>query len=160
VYLCSTKTSRQKYNNTVIPFFICVIHCNHKIEISNYKRQKIPVMAIMITDECINCGACEPECPNNAIYEGGAEWTYADGTSLKGIITTLDGNEVDADGRFEPKDMDVYYIVTDKCTECVGFHDEPQCAAVCPVDCCVDDPEYRETEDELLAKKDFMHLGQ
>ena len=27
-------------------------------------------MAIIITDECINCGACEPECPNNAIYEG------------------------------------------------------------------------------------------
>ncbi|MBL7945411.1 MAG: 4Fe-4S binding protein, partial [Flavobacteriales bacterium] len=39
-------------------------------------------MAIMITDECINCGACEPECPNNAIYEGGAEWRLADGTSL------------------------------------------------------------------------------
>lgn len=27
-------------------------------------------MAIIITDNCINCGACEPECPNNAIYEG------------------------------------------------------------------------------------------
>ena len=26
-------------------------------------------MAIMITDECINCGACEPECPNTAIYD-------------------------------------------------------------------------------------------
>jgi NAD-dependent dihydropyrimidine dehydrogenase PreA subunit len=24
-------------------------------------------MAIIITDECINCGACEPECPNNAL---------------------------------------------------------------------------------------------
>ncbi|MBM3403054.1 MAG: ferredoxin, partial [Bacteroidetes bacterium] len=28
-------------------------------------------MAIKITDECINCGACEPECPNNAIYDAG-----------------------------------------------------------------------------------------
>ncbi len=28
----------------------------------------------MITEECINCGACEPECPNTAIYEGGAAW--------------------------------------------------------------------------------------
>ena len=27
-------------------------------------------MAIIITDECINCGACEPECPNDAIYQG------------------------------------------------------------------------------------------
>jgi ferredoxin len=27
-------------------------------------------MATMITEECINCGACEPECPNEAISEG------------------------------------------------------------------------------------------
>ncbi len=27
-------------------------------------------MATIITDECINCGACEPECPNSAISEG------------------------------------------------------------------------------------------
>lgn len=24
----------------------------------------------MITDECINCDVCEPECPNGAIYQG------------------------------------------------------------------------------------------
>jgi ferredoxin len=115
-------------------------------------------MAIMITDECINCGACEPECPNNAIYEGGAEWKFEDGTSLSGTLTTPSGTDISASEVNEPVDMDVYYIVTDKCTECVGFHDEPQCAAVCPVDCCVDDPEHEETEDQLLAKKDFMHL--
>lgn len=115
-------------------------------------------MAIMITDECINCGACEPECPNNAIYEGGMEWKYSDGTGLKGQTEKLDGTQIDADSENEPVDMDVYYIVTDKCTECVGFHDEPQCAAVCPVDCCVDDPEHRESEEDLLAKKEFMHL--
>ena len=40
-------------------------------------------MAIIITEECINCGACEPECPNNAIYEGGVEWRLSDGTSAK-----------------------------------------------------------------------------
>jgi len=27
-------------------------------------------MALMITDECINCDVCEPECPNNAISQG------------------------------------------------------------------------------------------
>ena len=27
-------------------------------------------MATMITSDCINCGACEPECPNNAITQG------------------------------------------------------------------------------------------
>src|SRR5207244_11574156 len=27
-------------------------------------------MATTITNDCINCGACEPECPNNAISQG------------------------------------------------------------------------------------------
>ena len=27
-------------------------------------------MALMITDDCINCDVCEPECPNDAIYQG------------------------------------------------------------------------------------------
>jgi ferredoxin len=48
-------------------------------------------MAIKITEECINCGACEPECPNNAIYEGGVEWAIADGTDVKGSFTLVDG---------------------------------------------------------------------
>ncbi|MFN8712788.1 MAG: 4Fe-4S binding protein [Bacteroidota bacterium] len=115
-------------------------------------------MAIKITDECINCGACEPECPNNAIYEGGAEWRFADGTSLKGMFTSKTGINADSDTAQEPVQMDFYYIVTDKCTECVGFHDEPQCAAVCPVDCCVDDENHRESKEELLAKKASLHL--
>ncbi|HTL80091.1 MAG TPA: 4Fe-4S dicluster domain-containing protein [Bacteroidia bacterium] len=115
-------------------------------------------MAIKITDECINCGACEPECPNNAIYEGGAEWRFSDGTSLKGMFTPKGGTAVDAETAQTPVSMDVYYIVSDKCTECTGFHDEPQCAAVCPVDCCVDDENHRETKEELLAKKEALHL--
>jgi ferredoxin len=51
----------------------------------------------------------------------------------------------------------VYYIVPDKCTECQGFHEEPQCAAVCPVDCCIPDALHKETEEQLLAKKAIMH---
>lgn len=114
-------------------------------------------MAIKITDECINCGACEPECPNNAIYEGGVEWRMSDGTSLSGSQTLSDGRIIDADDAQAPVSNDIYYIVSDKCTECVGFHDEPQCAAVCPVDCCVDDENFRESEDELTNKKERMH---
>ncbi|MGY2134021.1 4Fe-4S dicluster domain-containing protein [Hymenobacter sp. HD11105] len=114
-------------------------------------------MAIMITDECINCGACEPECPNNAIYEGGAQWRWADGTSLKEV--EVDGGAVVvATAPQTPVSDEYYYIVSDKCTECVGFHEEPQCAAVCPVDCCVDDPDLRETQEELLRKKEWLHL--
>jgi ferredoxin len=54
-------------------------------------------MAIIITEDCINCGACEPECPNNAIYEGGEEWKVADGTSLKGPFQTMGGTTIDAE---------------------------------------------------------------
>jgi ferredoxin len=75
-------------------------------------------MAYKITDECINCGACEPECPNQAITAGD----------------------------------DIYLIDPEKCTECVGHHDASQCAAVCPVDCCVPDPDHKETHEELMAK--------
>jgi ferredoxin len=114
-------------------------------------------MAIRITDECINCGACEPECPNNAIYEPGSEWAYQDGTGLNGVVE-LRGQTIDATLRNNPLSNEIYYIVPDKCTECVGFHEEPQCAAVCPVDCCLADPDHVETKEELLVKKEAMHV--
>lgn len=115
-------------------------------------------MAIIITDECINCGACEPECPNNAIYEGGIEWAIEDGTSVKGAFKLEDGSMVDASNKMIPIEDDYYYIVPDKCTECAGFHEEPQCAAVCPVDCCVPDPDREESEKVLLDRKARLHL--
>ncbi|CAM1335222.1 4Fe-4S dicluster domain-containing protein [Tenacibaculum aestuariivivum] len=114
-------------------------------------------MAIIITDECINCGACEPECPNTAIYEGAVEWKYNEGTSLKGNIKLSNGESVDADAEQEPVSDEFYFIAPDKCTECVGFHEEPQCAAVCPVDCCVPDDAVVETKEELLDKQKFLH---
>src|SRR5687768_585477 len=80
-------------------------------------------MATMITIECINCGACEPECPNNAISQG------------------------------DP----VYVIDPLLCTECVGFHDYEACAAVCPVDVCVTDPNNIETEEALIARARTIH---
>lgn len=82
-------------------------------------------MALLINDECIACGVCEPECPNSAISEG------------------------------DP----LYVIDPELCTECVGAHDTPQCAEVCPVDACVADPDYRETHDELEAKYENIHQG-
>jgi len=114
-------------------------------------------MAIIITDECINCGACEPECPNNAIYEGAMEWRFSDGTELSGDVVSPSGDAISADEEQEPVSYDLYYIVADKCTECHGFHDEPQCQEVCPVDCCVPDEDNIEDEEELNAKKAFLH---
>jgi ferredoxin len=95
-------------------------------------------MATMITSECINCGACEPECPNTAIYQGGVEWD-------------LNGE------RHPPISNDIFYIVPQKCTECVGFYDHEACAAVCPVDCCVPNPEIVETEAELIGRAQQLH---
>ncbi len=75
-------------------------------------------MALIITDDCINCAVCEPECPNLAIFEG----------------------------------EEIFGIDPDRCTECVGHFDEPQCQLVCPVDCIPVHPERIENRDELLAK--------
>lgn len=114
-------------------------------------------MAIIITDECINCDACISECPNNAIYEPDQKWSYSEKTSLSGMVTTLDGKQIDADKENEPLSDEFYFIVPDKCTECKGFHDEPQCASVCPVDCCIPDTNHVENESDLLKKKAWLH---
>ena len=95
-------------------------------------------MATTITNECINCGACEPECPNSAIYAGAVPWEL-DGASGPAIA------------------QDIYYIVPSKCTECVGFYDHEACAAVCPVDCCIPDPANLESEAVLLARARKLH---
>jgi len=114
-------------------------------------------MAIKITDECINCGACEPECPNGAIYAGGEEWRYADKTNLSGAFTSKNGFSGDAGAGQAAISDDLYYIVPDKCTECQGFHEEPQCASVCPVDCCVPDEDHVESKEVLMERKDLLH---
>jgi len=46
-----------------------------------------------------------------------------------------------------------YYVIDpDRCTECVGHHDEPECASLCPVDCIPLDPERKETKEQLMDK--------
>lgn len=46
----------------------------------------------------------------------------------------------------------IYEINPDKCTECQGHFDEPQCVSVCPVDCIPKDPAYPESAEQLLEK--------
>jgi len=75
-------------------------------------------MALMITEECINCDVCEAACPNEAISAG----------------------------------VEYYEIDPDRCTECVGHFEEPQCRLVCPVDCIPLDPNHAESKPVLLAK--------
>ncbi len=47
----------------------------------------------------------------------------------------------------------VYVIDPERCTECVGFYDKPQCIEACPLDCISKDPQYPESNAELLAKQ-------
>jgi len=114
-------------------------------------------MAIKITEECINCGACEIKCPNKAIYEGNVEWSFSYGTSDSQFLKN-DNTIVRSDELQRPVSDKVYYIVPEKCTECVGFHDEPQCVSVCPIDCCIPDEGNRETKEELQVKKDRIKV--
>lgn len=51
----------------------------------------------------------------------------------------------------------IYIIDPELCTECVGFHDEPQCVEVCPTDAIHPDPDHKESREELLAKKKKIH---
>ena len=46
----------------------------------------------------------------------------------------------------------IFTIDPDKCTECVGHYDTPQCVDVCPIDCIKPDPARVEDKDELLVK--------
>lgn len=47
---------------------------------------------------------------------------------------------------------DIYEIVPDQCTECVGHFAEAQCVAICPVNCIIVDPNHVESEQQLLEK--------
>ena len=49
--------------------------------------------------------------------------------------------------------LEFYEIEPDRCTECVGHFDEPQCRKLCPVDGCIPlDPAHIETREQLLLK--------
>jgi len=94
----------------------------HALNIARLAHEET-TMATIITEECINCGACEPECPNEAISEG----------------------------------EDIYVIDPERCTECVGFHGDEACQSVCPVECCIPNPDIRENEIDLLMKAKALH---
>ena len=71
-------------------------------------------MAIMITDDCINCGACAVECPTEAIY-GPGENCRDNGKSFKSFS------------------VDHFFIVISKCDECLSLK-KIKCLSICPMD--------------------------
>ena len=46
----------------------------------------------------------------------------------------------------------IYEIAPNRCTECVGHFDTPQCVEVCPVECIIVDVDHLESQDALMAK--------
>ncbi len=48
--------------------------------------------------------------------------------------------------------LEIYEINFDKCTECVGHYDKPNCMEVCPVNSIEKDPTHVETQDFLWLK--------
>jgi ferredoxin len=65
-------------------------------------------VALTIIEGCVNCWACEPLCPSQAIY-------------LPVAVVGL-------------AKKSHFLIDTAKCTECAGDHVEPQCASICPIE--------------------------
>jgi len=81
-------------------------------------------MAMVIVDTCINCGNCEPTCPNQAISAG----------------------------------ENIYVVNHERCTECVGAFDKPQCVEACPIsDCITVDPAFTEPQEVLMARYQALH---
>lgn len=52
---------------------------------------------------------------------------------------------------------DIFEINPDLCTECVGHFDTPTCVSICPIECIIEDPQHKETEDELSKKFVTIH---
>ena len=61
-------------------------------------------MALEIIETCVNCWACQPLCPNDAIVEA------------------------------KPPQFPHFLIDADKCTECLGDFADAQCASICPIE--------------------------
>jgi ferredoxin len=89
-------------------------------------------MAVIINDTCITCDACLQQCPVNAIM---------DDTS-------------------NPMGKKQYYVQPDKCVECVGIFDDPQCAAICPsIGCITWDMPFSAEFDEHFRNEEIYKLS-
>ena len=54
--------------------------------------------------------------------------------------------------------IEIYEIDPQRCTECVGHFDAPQCVAVCPVNCIPLDPDCVESTEQLRAKYERLQV--
>ena len=89
-------------------------------------------MSVIIDDSCITCDACLQNCPVNAIVD-------------------------DSDN---PTGKSRYYVQPEKCVECVGHFDDPQCAAICPsIGCITWDMPFTKEFDAHFLNEEIYKLG-
>ncbi len=89
-------------------------------------------MAVIIDDSCITCDACLQNCPVNAIV----------------------------DDMHNPTGESRYYVQPEKCVECVGIYDDPQCAAICPSIGCISwDMPYTKENEAYFMESDLYTIG-
>lgn len=90
-------------------------------------------MSVIIDDTCITCDACLQQCPVNAIVD--------------------DMNNPTGNKR--------YYVQPEKCIECVGVFDDPQCAAICPsIGCITWDMPFTKEFDGYFLNEEIYKLGE
>jgi Fe-S-cluster-containing hydrogenase component 2 len=90
-------------------------------------------MSVIIDESCITCDACLQNCPVNAI---------------------VDDSE-------NPTGEHRYYVQPEKCVECVGIYDDPQCAAICPsIGCITWDMPFTKDFDEHFSNNELYKLAE
>jgi ferredoxin len=89
-------------------------------------------MSVIIDDTCITCDACLQNCPVDAIV----------------------------DDMHNPTGESRYYVQPEKCVECVGIYDDPQCAAICPsIGCITWDMPFTTEFEEHFLNEELYKLG-
>jgi ferredoxin len=96
-------------------------------------------LSVKITNDCINCSACETECPTGAVLprlkDPGNRSLFINNNFLAKSWASYDH----------------YFINPYTCNDCEGFYTSPRCNKVCPVSCCIAEEEA-ETHGSQMVK--------